>query len=554
MIASTPFKHPVFTFGLPFEGKLNVKNRWVILANLIPWDKLADTYNDAMCANNGRLALPARLAMGALFVKHLLKISDEETILQIQENVYLQYFVGLEVFQEAPIFAPSLFVAIRKRLGKDGITAVENAIVDAMIADRTQGKVEQKNDEKPTDEPTKNEPTDDKPTAEPTKNEPTKNHSTKKQTNKKKVAKPKKATNIVLPPKKNLPHRGHLKIDTTVAPQKIKFPTDLDLLNTARQKSEKYIALLCTQLSLPRENYRTYRRIARKDYLKVAKMKRKTRKVLRAAIRKQLGYLNRNLLHIKELIGLVRASNPDAALKAWKTKDLAEYETIQTLYTQQKTMHDTQTNRCDNRIVSISQPYVRPIVRGKAHIGTEFGAKIAIATIDGISTVDNFSWNAYNENADLQAHIDRYTDRYQCYPELINCDKIYHTTANHQLAKHYDIRLVGTKLGRPKKIDQTPDAKREAQAERNQRNVIEGKIGQAKNRYGLDKIPAKTDTTSVVWTTCCLIATNLVRWLKDVSLCLKSKTYSYPHFYHFCTQLFALTKHKTHPQCITATF
>jgi transposase, IS5 family len=234
MIASTPFKHPVFTFGLPFEGKLNVKNRWVILANLIPWDKLADTYNDAMCANNGRLALPARLVLDALFAKHLLKVSDEETILQIQENVYLQYFIGLEVFQEAPIFDPSLFVAIRKRLGKDGVTAVENAIVDAMIADRTQGKVEQKNNEKPTDEPTKDEPTDDKPTDEPTKNEPTKNHSTKKQTNKKKVAKPKKATNIVLPPKKNLAHRGHLKIDTTVAPQKIKFPTNLYLLNTTR--------------------------------------------------------------------------------------------------------------------------------------------------------------------------------------------------------------------------------------------------------------------------------------------------------------------------------
>jgi Transposase DDE domain len=141
------------------------------------------------------------------------------------------------------------------------------------------------------------------------------------------------------------------------------------------------------------------------------------------------------------------------------------------------------------------------------------------------------------------------------YPKLINCNKIYHTAANHKLAEHYGIRIVGTKLGRSAKIDQTPEAQCEAQAERNQRNVVEGKIGQAKNRYGLDNIPAKTDTTSVTWTACCISATNLVRWLKDVSfLCPKSKTYSYPHFYHIYTKLYFLTKYKTQVQCITATF
>lgn len=535
MIPPTPHKNPVLAFGLPFEGKLNAKNRWVLLANLMPWATLAQTYNRQMCADNGRPALAPRLVLGALFVKHLLKLSDEETILQIQENVYLQYFVGLEVFQESPIFEPSLFVAIRKRLGVEGVKEVENAIVAAMQADRSKGKIKGNSDDKPENDTPENDnladntPENDTP-----------------ETNKLDTDKPE---NDKSRPKQDLPHRGHLKIDTTVAPQKIKFPTDLDLLNTARQKTEKYIKLLCTQLQLPRENYRTYRRIARKAYLDVAKKKKKTKRVVRAAIRKQLGFLKRNLMYIKDLIALVRIEKLDAALTGWRTKDLAEYETIQTLYTQQQTMLDTETNRCDDRIVSISQPYVRPIVRGKAHINTEFGAKIAIATIDGITTLDHHSWDAYHESTDLQTHIDRYAARFQCYPECINCDKIYHTRANHALAKTYGIRLVGKPLGRPKMIDQTPEAKRAAQVERNQRNVVEGKIGQAKNRYGLDEIAAKLEVTSVVWTTCCLIATNLIRWLKDVSLYLNPKIQFYLFFQYI---YFFLNRSLTTPRASAA--
>lgn len=527
MIASTPYKAPVLPFGLPFEGKLDAKNRWVILANLLPWDRLAAVYNSQLCTDNGRPAVSGRIAVGALLVKHMLHLSDEETILQIQENVYLQYFVGLEVFQTAPLFDPSLFVFIRKRLGAEGAKALESAIVAAMRADRTASVTAEKQADKPNDD-TQNCDNEKPKEAKP---EEAKLDELKPEEAQSAEAKP----NV---PKRDasLAHRGHLKIDTTVAPQKIKYPTDLDLLNTARKKTEKYIDLLCHQLNIPRATYRTYRRIARKEYLKIAKMKRKGKQALRAGIRKQLAYVKRNLQYIKELIALVRHEDKEAPLKGWTAKNLAEYETIQTLYTQQQNMYDAKGKRCDNRIVSISQPYVRPIVRGKAHVNTEFGAKIAIATMDGISTVDKISWESYHESYDLQIHIDRYVALYNCYPEKINCDKIYHTTANHELAKIYGIRLVGTKLGRPKKIDQTPEAKRAAQAERNQRNVVEGKIGQAKNAYGLDQIVAKTQDTSVVWITCCLIATNLVRWLKDVSLYLFSKTNFFPfldHIYHF---------------------
>ena len=55
------------------------------------------------------------------------------------------------------------------------------------------------------------------------------------------------------------------------------------------------------------------------------------------------------------------------------------YLTVQKLYEQQKYMFDNNTHRVDGRIVSISQPYIRPIVRGKAKSPVEFGARYDVS-------------------------------------------------------------------------------------------------------------------------------------------------------------------------------
>ena len=503
MIKKTLPKFPVLTFGLPFEGSLDSSNRWVQLAGSFPWEAIETAYLSKMCADNGRPSLPARLVLGALIIKHYLNISDAETILQIQENPYLQYFVGLEVFQKAPIFDPSLFVAIRTRLSGDGIAAIEKAIAQS-VRSYLDSQVPAKGS---TTQATSDDapPEQDPPIADKRANATSAQDETEQDT--------------TTQTESQVTHRGHLKIDATVAPQKIKFPTDLDLLNEARKKTDNYIDLLCAQLNLPRQNFRTYRRIAYKNYLNIAKKKKKKKKELQVGIRQQLGYLKRNLLFVKALIEQVRSNEPQATLKGWRKKELKEYETIQKLYEQQKKMYDNQKRTCENRIVSISQPYVRPIVRGKQHVSTEFGAKIGIATVDGITTIDNFSWEAYNENQDLETHINRYKELYGVLPESVNADRIYLTQKNRALAKQLGFRLIGKPLGRPKKEDQTAKAKRIAQVERNQRNIVEGKIGQTKNRYGLDRIAAKSNETTRVWVTCCIIATNIARWLKALSLC-----------------------------------
>ncbi|MBK8471113.1 MAG: transposase [Sphingobacteriales bacterium] len=115
----------------------------------------------------------------------------------------------------------------------------------------------------------------------------------------------------------------------------------------------------------------------------------------------------------------------------------------------------TKKRTCENRIVSISR-LLRPIVRGKQHVSTEFGAKIGIATVDGITTIDNFSWEAYNENQDLETHINRYKELYGVLPESVNADRIYLTQKNRALAKQLGFRLIGKPLGRPKKKTKLP--------------------------------------------------------------------------------------------------
>ena len=73
---------------------LNRNNRWVKLADALPWDELSEIYMESLCADNGRPTIDVRLAIGALIIKHKLKLSDREVVDTIRENVYIQYFVG----------------------------------------------------------------------------------------------------------------------------------------------------------------------------------------------------------------------------------------------------------------------------------------------------------------------------------------------------------------------------------------------------------------------------------------------------------------------------
>jgi IS5 family transposase len=117
------------SFESPFSQKLLANNRWIHLAENIPWDDIVQVYNRQLNNNStGASNINPRVVIGALMVKHLLNLSDRDTILAIQENIYIQYFLGFDnIIFDAP-FNPSLFVEIRKRMRLDELEKMNDMI------------------------------------------------------------------------------------------------------------------------------------------------------------------------------------------------------------------------------------------------------------------------------------------------------------------------------------------------------------------------------------------------------------------------------------------
>ncbi len=95
-------------FYLPFGGKLNGDNRWVKLAQLIPWEEFDEKYASQFDRKLGAPAKSFRLALGALIIKERLGTSDAETVEQIRENPYLQYFLGFHEYRDEAPFEASM--------------------------------------------------------------------------------------------------------------------------------------------------------------------------------------------------------------------------------------------------------------------------------------------------------------------------------------------------------------------------------------------------------------------------------------------------------------
>lgn len=471
-----------------FGRKLDKNNRWVKLSHVIPWNKLSAAYTKNLSADQGRRAKPARLVVGAVIIKHKLCLSDEETVLQIQENPYLQYFVGFSEFQLEKPFVPSLFVEIRRRMGEETFDSFEQAIIE-QLEEKKNSKSQSKKDGSGGDSGNASKgPIPDEP-------------------------------------KEEVTHKGKLIVDATVAEQAIRFPTDLGLLNEGREISESIIDELYPHSGLEKKP-RNYRRTARKKYLAIVKQRKPGRKKLRRGIKEQLQYLRRNLGHIEMLL-----DKTDGVSIPLPHKLLRKYWIIQHVYRQQEEMYRTNVKSCADRIVSISQPYVRPIVRGKAHKKAEFGAKLSVSlTGDGIARVDRFSWDAFHEGQDLKDQVECYKKRYGYYPEVVLADTLYGTRDNRKYLKSNGIRFAGKPLGRPKKAtganrEELLKEKKRRIEEYRQRIPIEGKFGQGKNGYRLNYIRAKSAATSEAWIKSIFLVMNLLVLAKAFVLFLKRQCY-----------------------------
>ncbi len=180
-------------------------------------------------------------------------------------------------------------------------------------------------------------------------------------------------------------NKGKLILDATCAPADIRYPTDLELLNQARKQTEIIIDILYHPLKgRLKKKPRTRRKIARKEYLKIAKKRRPSQKETREAIGKQLKYIKKNLSHIEELI------KAGSSLKQLSKRQQNLLSVVKKVYEQQQSMWENKTQSVAQRIVSLTQPHIRPIVRGKAGKPTEFGAKLSVSCVDNYVFLDRW--------------------------------------------------------------------------------------------------------------------------------------------------------------------
>lgn len=437
-------------FVIPFGGKLNRENRWVVLSNLVPWDLVRSHYEASLDSSQGAPSLNGRIAFGALLIKEKLGLVDREVVEQIVENPYLQYFLGYEQYSTEKPFDASMMVHFRKRFREESLREINEQIIK-----NAKSRLNKDKDDEDLD------------------------HGNKR--------------------------KGKLLIDATCAPADMSYPTDLNLLNEAREKSENLLDVLFSPLVGKERKPRNYRKNARKDYLKIIHNRQGGFRKMRKAIGKQLNYLKRNLTTIDSLLDQEKTE-----LNLLNSKELRQLWIIRELYNQQQCMYENRKHTHPDRIVSLSQPHVRAIVRGKARNRVEFGAKLSLSYQDGYSWIERISWDAYNECHDLKAQVEAFKKRNGHYPEVVCADKIYRTRENRNWCNQNGIRLSGRGPGRPKK-DVQINKERQKQIIQDERSRIpvEGKFGQAKRRFGLSLIKSKLAQSSITSIMMSFIVINL---------------------------------------------
>ena len=327
------------------------------------------------------------MALGALITQTKFQFADREPVDQIAENPYLQYFIGLPDYQEEAPFDASTLVLFRKRITSEMLIEANDYILN------------HKDDDQPP--------------------QGSNNGDNKSDTD----------------------NKGTLTLDATAAPVNIRYPQDVSLLNEAREKLETIIYRFHKAYGLPLPRRR--KREARKAYLEFAKSKKRSKKKVRKAIKKQLQFIRRDIGYLESFMSEGYAPT---------SKECSLLYVIFNLYEQQIYMYDNNSHIVADRIVSLSQPWIRPIVRGKVKAPVEFGSKLDLSLdSDGYARIEKISFNPYNESSTLQIAAERFKERTGHYPERILSDQIYRNMENRTYCKERGIRLSGPKLGRTSK-------------------------------------------------------------------------------------------------------
>ena len=423
----------------PFGGALDEGNRWLKIRGLIPWNELEREYAKYF-SDRGRPGLDGRLVVGLFLLKHMTSSSDEEVVLELQENVYWQAFCWMESFEIGKKLNASSLTKIRHKLGPKFVRELEEKTYKALIDKRI------------------------------------------------------------------IKARG-LMVDGTVVPEKIKYPNDISLLNDVREWLVKQLKEISAKTG---EKIRTYKRKARKTYLNFSKKKQKSRKIIKRAKRQMLQYAGRNIRQLKERMHEIEE----------KVRPEIErlLEIAQRIYEQQYYMYKEDVRKVNDRIISWWREYVRPIKRGKGGgKNVEFGPKVSISHVDGMTFVDEIRYDNYSEayKEVVEKQIKNYEERFHKKPPSLIGDQLYGSRQNREMLKVKGVREGFKKLGRKSKKSKVEEAY--IKRKQRQRNQIEGAIGTAKEHYGLNAIRYHYPEGGEMWIRLGMLAKNLKVALARVS-------------------------------------
>lgn len=301
-------------FNQPIGLTMSADNRWVRLADLIPWEKYEHKYAHLFKGSKvGNVAKPFRMALGSLIIQLKFGFSDWELVEKITENPYLQYFIGLAGYQQERPYDPSLLTLFRKRLRLDVTKVINETAIrnyEQSIAAKHSG-----DDKKPPKAGAGTSGSD----------------------------RTKEAADSHEEAAEHTDNSGTLILDATCAPSNIRSPQDFSLLNEAREKLEKIIRRFHTDNGLDRPRARC--RKARATYLNLAKSKRRSAKKIRSVIRFMLNCIRRDNGFLEDFMQKGYAPLPG---------EISLIMTIRKLYDQQLEMYQNKTHRVSDRIVSIS--------------------------------------------------------------------------------------------------------------------------------------------------------------------------------------------------------
>lgn len=276
--------------------------------------------------------------------------------------------------------------------------------------------------------------------------------------------------------------------DATCYESRISYPTPVKLIWDCCHKVWLSYNKIRKQLKLrySRCNYEE----RKKEFLSYQKSKKKTKRAEKKLLKRLLKFLIR-LLHLHEQL------REQKQVKL-SIRDAEQLRLITRVYGQQHDKVYGRVEQIKDRIVSLSKPYIRPIVRGKETRSVEFGAKINKLQVDGISFIEHFSYDAFNESTRLQNCISLHHNLFgKCTHH--SADKIYATNANRKYCTSQKIITNFEPKGkqRERHIAQNKVMRTILNKERSAR--LEGSFGNDKNHFLLQKVNARNAITEKCW-------------------------------------------------------